>query len=86
VIDNCQRAKGIVRKVVKEEDGDLQIALDLSERYRDLINDANRERQHGYLVVEFMARDGDHLPRPHKDDRLDLTGALVEDVQHANWR
>jgi len=47
-----------------------------------LKNDVNDVKQHGDLVVEFMPRDGGHLPRPRKGDRLTLVGAWVTDLEH----
>src|SRR5439155_2960336 len=58
----CQRAVGTVRSVRHEEDGDLHIGVRLISEYKTLINDENVREQHGWLVVEFMPRDGGHLP------------------------
>jgi hypothetical protein len=42
----------------------------------------NRSKLGGNLVVEFMPRDGDHLPAPRVGDRISLTGAWVLDTNH----
>ena len=59
------------------------IDVQLDSPYRSLLAPANQSRQHGDLVVEFMARDGGHLPEPSVGDRLSLTGAWVDDTQHS---
>lgn len=78
----CQRATGTVRSVRKEEDGDLHIGVKLIAEYKALINDANINQQHGWLVVEFMARDAGHLPQPKVGDRVTVIGAWILDTQH----
>jgi len=66
-----------------EQDGDLHIDVTLDSQYRNLLAAANRSLQHGDLVVEFMARDGGHLPEPRIGDRIVVAGAWVDDTQHA---
>jgi hypothetical protein len=78
----CQRASGTVRKVILEEDGDLHIRVHLTATYVALTNDVNDAKQHGDLVVEFMPRDGGHLPRPAVGDFVTLVGAWVTDLEH----
>lgn len=78
----CQRAVGTVRSVRKEDDGDLHIGVELSSGYKTLINTANVNHQHGWLVVEFMARDARHLPKPSVADKVTIVGAWVLDTQH----
>jgi hypothetical protein len=64
----------VVKHVILEEDDDLHIRFHLNRNYAGLIDDVNRVKQHGDLVVEFMPRDGGPLPRPHKNDELTLVG------------
>jgi hypothetical protein len=64
-----------------EEDGDLHIGVDTRGA---LTNAVNRSKLGGNLVVEFMPRDGDHLPAPRVGDRISLTGAWVLDRNH-DW-
>jgi hypothetical protein len=78
----CQRAVGTVRVVRHEEDGDLHIDVEPTPAFQDLLNGANQSKQHGWLVVEFMARDGGHLPAPAVGDKVTLIGAWVLDAQH----
>jgi hypothetical protein len=78
----CQRAAGTVRSVRHEEDGDLHIGVKLTSEYKGLIDDANATKQHGWLVVEFMVRDGGHLPEPGVGDKVTLVGAWVLDTEH----
>jgi hypothetical protein len=83
VLSACRRARGTVAFVRHEPDGDLHIDVALDSQYRYLLAPANNVQQHGDLVVEFMARDGGHLPEPHDGDRISLTGAWVDDTQHS---
>lgn len=82
VLDSCRHASGRVASVRHEPDGDLHIDVALDRPYRDLLAPANQAQQHGDLVVEFMARDGGHLPEPRVAQRIALTGAWVDDTQH----
>lgn len=82
VLAACRRASGIVMTVRHEQDGDLHIDLALDPGSRGLTNDVNRSAQRGALVVEFMARDGGHLPAPRVGDHVTLTGAWVNDTDH----
>ena len=84
VLDACKHAAGTVTVVRHEQDGDLHIDVRLDPAYQGLLAPANVSKQHGDLVVEFMARDGGHLPQPRVGDRISLTGAWVDDTQH-DW-
>ena len=65
-----------------EPDGDLHIDVALDGAYRRLLRAGNYSQQHGDLVVEFMARDGGHLPAPAPGDSVRLVGAWVDDTEH----
>jgi len=52
VINPCLTVSGIIVKARSEKDGDWHIQLDLDPEYRSLLNKANLEEQHGYLVLE----------------------------------
>ena len=82
VLAPCRIAVGGVVQVRHEPDGDLHIDVALDGAYSSLIDEANRSEQHGALVVEFMARDGGHLPAPAVGDHIRLTGAWVDDTDH----
>ncbi len=83
VLDPCRHATGTVALVRHEPDGDLHIGVSLDARYRRLLAPANYARERGELVVEFMARDGGHLPEPHPGQSVSLIGAWVDDTQHS---
>lgn len=83
MLSPCRHAAGVAASVRHEPDGDLHVDVALDAPYRYLLAPANREQQHGDLVVEFMARDGGHLPEPHAGDRISLLGAWVDDTQHS---
>jgi hypothetical protein len=82
ILSTCRHAAGVAASVRHEPDGDLHVDVAVDPPYRYLLAPANREQQHGDLVVEFMARDGGHLPEPHVGDRIKLVGAWVDDTQH----
>jgi len=91
VLSPCKTAAGTVVHVKKESgsagDGDLHIQLKLDPQYVSLKNALNDSRQGGNLVVEFMPRDGGHLPRPLVGQHLVLKGAWVLDTsQQHGWR
>jgi hypothetical protein len=85
VLSPCRRETGLVATIRHEQDGDLHIDVQLDGRYRRLLRPANFSEQHGDLVVEFMARDGGHLPAPSIGERIALLGAWVADTQHQGW-
>lgn len=62
-----------------EDDGDLHIDLDTG---GILTNAVNGSEQGGDLLIEFMPRDGGHLPAPAVGDHISLTGAWVLDADH----
>jgi hypothetical protein len=83
LLDPCRIAVGTVKAVHHMIDGDLTFTLVLEPRYRSLANVANAKL--GGLHIEFMPRDGGHLPAPKVGDRVALTGAWVLDpVEHWN--
>jgi hypothetical protein len=85
VLKPCQKASGVIQDVRDEEDGDLHILVLLDGPYRRLLNAGNYSQQHGWLVVEFMARDAGHLPEPTSGARITMWGAWVLDTDHG-WR
>lgn len=82
VLNRCQHATGTVDTVRHEPDGDLHIDVALDPADKHLLDSVNGSEQHGDLVVEFMARDGGHLPEPSVGDRIALLGVWVDDTQH----
>jgi hypothetical protein len=85
VLNPCQKASGVIQDVRDEEDGDLHILVLLDRPYRRLLNAGNYNQQHGWLVVEFTARDAGHLPEPTSGARITIWGAWVLDTDHG-WR
>jgi hypothetical protein len=82
VLAACRTVSGTVTAISHEADGDLHIGLDTGGA---LTNAVNRSKLGGDLLVEFMPRDGGHLPAPSVGDRVRLTGAWVLDANHG-WR
>lgn len=54
VINPCLTITGTIVHARPEADGDWHIQLDLDSEYRSLLNQANLEKQQGYLVLEPM--------------------------------
>jgi len=100
VVRPCITVEGTVMARDASEDGDLFLEVNVGEpftrEYPDLLNDKNRERQHGNLVVELVCRrpvtqksaagacDG-YVPRdpePAKGDYVRVHGPLVLDTSH----
>lgn len=79
VLSPCRRASGTVVGLSHERDGDLHIALDTGGA---LVNAVNVSDLGGSLVVEFMPRDGGHLPAPSVREHISVTGAWVLDANH----
>ena len=52
VINPCLTITGTIVSARPEKDGDWHIQLDLDSEYRSLLNQANLEKQQGYLVLE----------------------------------
>ena len=89
VLSPCKKGAGVVMDVKVESgsggDGDVHIQLQLDPAYVSLKNAVNDAKQKGNLVVEYMPRDGGHLPKPKVGQHLVLVGAWVLDTQHG-WR
>jgi hypothetical protein len=81
VLSKCQDAIGIVRHTKKMDDGDYKFFLDVDKKYDFLINDKNREKTDGFLVVEIVPKD-QHIADvylPKSGDQLHVWGAWVTD-------
>ena len=52
VLNPCLTVSGVIVQARPERDGDWHVQLDLDPEYRSLLNQANLDKQHGYLVVE----------------------------------
>jgi hypothetical protein len=83
LISPCRHVTGTVISTRSEEDGDLHFDVRLDSPYRSMLVANNYSEQDGALVVEFMPRDHGHLPAPSVGDRVSITGAYVDDMDHA---
>jgi len=54
IINPCLTVTGTVRKARREQDGDWHVLLELDPEFSSLLNQANFEKQNGYLVLEPM--------------------------------
>jgi len=81
VLSECQEAIGVVKHTKKMDDGDYKFFLDLDKKYDFLLNDKNREKTDGFLVVEIVPKDQDikgvYLPKT--GDQVHVWGAWVTD-------
>jgi hypothetical protein len=98
VIERCATATGKVHFAQTEKDGDVHISLVLDRKYRYLLNDGNRRKHHGTLVVEIVPTDqpgcrkgervrygrctGADVRTPRKGERIRVTGPWVLDRPH----
>jgi hypothetical protein len=98
VVNPCQTVTGTVAAIKKEADGDYHIRVTLDAAYAQLINDANRQLQHGDLIVEIpcvntvtqadakspcAAIDPQlKLTPPAVGQHVSITGPYVNDHQH----
>jgi hypothetical protein len=81
VLSECQDVIGVVKHTKKMDDGDYKFFLDVDKKYDFLLNDRNREKTDGFLVVEIVPKDQDiagiHLPKT--GDQVHVWGAWVTD-------
>jgi hypothetical protein len=57
VISGCKTVSGVVMAVRSESDGDFHVLLALDPAFRGLLNSANVQHQHGWLVTEIVPAD-----------------------------
>jgi hypothetical protein len=50
ILEQCKTVEGVIDKVLREDDGDLHIRLDVEDK--SLLNEKNFSGQHGMLVLE----------------------------------
>ena len=81
VLSECQEAIGIVKHTKKMDDGDYKFFLDVDKKYDFLLNDKNREKTDGFLVVEIVPKDQDAsgVSLPKTGDQVHIWGAWVTD-------
>jgi len=81
VLNDCQDATGVVMHTKKMNDGDYKFFLNVDKKYDFLLNDKNREKTDGFLVVEIVPKD-QHIPGvylPKSGDHVHIWGAWVTD-------
>ncbi len=94
VLNDCQDATGVVMHTKKMNDGDYKFFLNVDKKYDFLLNDKNREKTDGFLVVEIVPKDqhiaGVYLPK--SGDHVHIWGAWVTDKPkgwheiHPTWK
>jgi hypothetical protein len=94
----CVTATGTVRFAQRENDDDIHISLALDRKDRHLLNDGNRRKHQGTLVVEIVPADqpgcrtgervrygrctGANVRTPRSGERIRVTGPWVLDRPH----
>jgi hypothetical protein len=100
IIAQCFTVSGTVEHISQARDGDTHIGLTLDPAFEHILNDGNRQYQHGALVVEIVCEypvtlevaktscEAFHNPLgvPQVGDHIMVVGPLVEDRQHHSWR
>jgi hypothetical protein len=81
VLTECQEAAGEVVHTKKMDDGDYKFLLNVEDKYKYLLNEKNKDKTDGYLVVEIVPPDqgksGVILPK--EGDHVHIWGAWVTD-------
>jgi hypothetical protein len=94
VLAECQDAVGNVMHTKKMDDGDYKFLLKLDDEYQFLINDQNKEKTDGFLVIEVVPQDQDlqNIYLPESGDKVHVWGAWVTDEPkgwheiHPTWQ
>jgi hypothetical protein len=81
VLSKCQDAVGIVKHTKKMDDGDYKFFLEVDSKYNFLLNDKNRDKTDGFLVVEIVPKDQNAktVDLPKEGDKVHIWGAWVTD-------
>lgn len=81
VLAECQDAVGDVMHTKKMDDGDYKFLLKLDDKYEFLLNEKNREKTDGFLVIEIVPKDQDiqNIVLPKSGDKVHVWGAWVTD-------
>ncbi len=81
VLSECQDAVGIVKHTKKMNDGDYKFFLQVDSKYNFLLNEKNRDKTDGFLVVEIVPKDQDAKTvfLPKSGDKVHIWGAWVTD-------
>jgi len=100
IIAPCLTVSGTVDHISRPRDGDTHIGLILDPAFEHILNDGNRQYQHGALVVEIVCAYPvtlevakasceafqNPLGVPQVGDHIIVVGPLVEDRGHHAWR
>ncbi len=98
-LKSCINASGIVADKRTEADGDYHILVQLDSQYSNLTNQANVDRQNGWLVVEIICalhvnqtdaiapcmNYTNTIPIPNRGQHITFSGPYVLDREHYYW-
>jgi len=81
VLSECQEAVGDVMHTKKMDDGDYKFLLKLDDKSKFLLNEKNKEKTDGFLVIEVVPKDQDikNVDLPKSGDKVHVWGAWVTD-------
>src|SRR5829696_7502743 len=81
ILSECENAVGKVKHVQEMPDGDYKFLLKLDKEYKSLLNQDNKKKTGGNLVVEIVPKDQDskYIELPDKGDKVEVWGAWVID-------
>ena len=99
IIELCAQVTGTIENIRAEKDGDYHVRLALDSQYKDMINQANVEQQHGDIVLETICQNpveqadavescqgfGDIINIPPVGTHVKVTGSYVLDLEHSSW-
>lgn len=99
VIEKCKTVTGTIKNFVHEADGDFHVRLDVDDK--SLVNQANIDGQHGYLLLEPICQNAptqEDADEPCQDytgpyfnvsqfvgKHVAVTGSYVSDIDHDGW-
>jgi hypothetical protein len=99
IVNSCITITGTIDSIRAEKDGDLHIRLSVDSQYSHLINQANKDKQFGDLVLEpICVREvtqasaisacqnfRQNIDIPHVGTHVKVTGSYVLDHEHSHW-
>ncbi|OLC36999.1 MAG: hypothetical protein AUH84_00205 [Thaumarchaeota archaeon 13_1_40CM_4_38_7] len=99
IIELCAQVTGTIENIRAEKDGDYHVRLALDPQYKDMINQANVEQQHGDIVLETICQNpieqadavescqgiSDIINIPRVGTYVKVTGSYVLDLEHSSW-
>src|SRR3989442_2748847 len=80
IISNCERASGVVKSIVLQEDRDQFIDVALDSQYARLLGSGNISHENGLVIVDLTAPSLATVSVPLVGQHIDFVGAWVYDT------